>query len=135
MSPISHISNELKNNKLKYIEAVEVDADADVSKMLRVINQIESLKINTDYKLTLKFRKLGNYSARGLYMSNSFVLAEDINDSTAIIHELAHFVHIGTHYENEFVNKMIAKMSTMLDLGDLSNGAKKPITILIQKKY
>ena len=125
MSPISHISNELKNNKLKYIEAVEVDADADVSKMLRVINQIESLKINTDYKLTLKFRKLGNYSARGLYMSNSFVLAEDINDSTAIIHELAHFVHIGTHYENEFVNKMIAKMSTMLDLGDLSNGAKK----------
>ena len=120
------IANGIKNNKFKYIEAGEVDGDADVSKVLKIINQIEELKINTEFKFTLKFRKLGNYSANGLFMENGFIVAEDLRNTSALLHEIAHFVHMVSHNDNAFVNYMIAKLTPRVDLKAIEQiGGKK----------
>lgn len=120
------IANGIKNNKFKYIEAVEVDGDADISKVLKIINQLEALKINTEFKFTLKFRKLGNYSANGLFMENGFIVAEDLRNTSALLHEIAHFVHMVSHINNPFVNYMIAKLSPRVDLKAIEQiGGKK----------
>lgn len=120
------IANGIKNNKFKYIEAVEVDGDADISKVLKIINQLEALKINTEFKFTLKFRKLGNYSANGLFMQNGFIVAEDLRNTSALLHEIAHFVHMVSHIDNAFVNYMIAKLVPRVDLKAIEQiGGKK----------
>ena len=120
------IANGIKNNKFKYIEAVEVDGDADISKVLKIINQLEALKINTEFKFTLKFRKLGNYSANGLFMENGFIVAEDLRNTSALLHEIAHFVHMVSHNDNAFVNYMIAKLTPRVDLKAIEQiGGKK----------
>lgn len=120
------IANGIKNNKFKYIEAVEIDGDADVSKVLKIINQIEALKINTEFKFTLKFRKLGNYSANGLFMQNGFIVAEDLRNTSALLHEIAHFVHMVSHSDNGFINYMIAKLTPRVSLDNIASiGGKK----------
>ena len=65
------------NKNTKYIESVEIDSDGDCNKALRMINQIERLKINSEYKFTLKIRKLGNLNARGVFFQSGMVVAED----------------------------------------------------------
>lgn len=125
-SAMVEIANGIKNNKFKYIEAVEVDGDADVSKVLKIINQIEALKINTNYKFTLKFRKLGNYSANGLFMQNGFIVAEDLRNTSALLHEIAHFVHMVSHPDNDFINYMIAKLTPRVSMESIESiGGKK----------
>lgn len=120
------IANGIKNNKFKYIEAVEVDGDADISKVLKIINQIEALKINTEIKFTLKFRKLGNYSANGLFMQNGFIVAEDLRNTSALLHEIAHFVHMVSHNDNAFINYMISKLTPRVSLENIASiGGKK----------
>lgn len=126
MHSAAEIANGIKNNKFKYIEAVEVDGDADINKALKIINQIEALKINTEYKFTLKFRKLGNYSANGLFMQNGFIVAEDLRNTSALLHEIAHFVHIVSHNDNEFINYMISKLTPRVSLENIASiGGKK----------
>lgn len=128
-SAINKIADGLKNNKFKYIEAVEVDGDAEVEKALRFINQIERLTINCEYKFTLKLRKLGNYKATGLFMSAGVIVAEDVRDTSALIHEIAHFIHLTNTeiYTSEFVNYMIEKLSKRIDFENVSEQHKDGI--------
>lgn len=129
---LSEISESLKASKFKYIQALELDADSDVRKVFNVISQIERLKINIKEKFVLKFRKLGNYNARGLCINTLGIVAEDVRDSSALIHEIAHYVHLSNIqiFESKFVNYMIDKLTQRVDLNNVpvvaqSNIAKK----------
>lgn len=129
---LSEISESLKASKFKYIQALELDADSDVRKVFNVISQIERLKINIKEKFVLKFRKLGNYNVRGLCINTLGIVAEDVRDSSALIHEIAHYVHLSNMqiFESKFVNYMIDKLTQRVDLNNVpvvaqSNIAKK----------
>lgn len=125
--PVLSSLSELIKKGLKYIEAIEIDGDADPSKVLRVVSQIERLQINVNTKFTLKLRKLGNYNARGLYMSSANVVAEDVRDSSALLHEIAHCIHLSNEniYNSKFVNCMIDKLAARVDFTLLPELEKK----------
>lgn len=136
-SYVREIANGIKNNEFKYIEAVEIDGDADCEKALRVINQIERLKINCEYKFTLKFRKLGNYKARGLFMKSGLIVAEDCRDTSALLHEIAHFIHLSNNdvYTSDFVNYMINKMTKRIELDNIQGDDWEKNEILKKSDY
>jgi len=121
LSVLAEISECLKENTIKYVQALEIDGDADTNKALRVINQIERLKINIKEKFTLKFRKLGNHNARGLCIPSLGIVAEDVRDSSALIHEMAHYIHLSNKqvFESKFVNYMIDKLTQRVDLNNV----------------
>lgn len=132
LSIISDLSEHLKQCTFKYVQAIEIDADGDPKKVFKVISQIERLKINIKEKFVLKFRKLGNYKARGLCINTLGIIAEDVRDSSALIHEMAHYIHLSNTqvFESKFVNYMIDKLTQKVDLNNVpvdaqSNIAKK----------
>ena len=115
------IASKLMNNEFKYIEAVEIDGDGDCDKALKLIKQIERLKINSSHKFTLKFRKLGNLNARGVFFQSGLIVAEDVRDTSALLHEIAHFIHLTNTYiyNNDFVNHMISKLGNRINFKNL----------------
>ena len=115
---VAELIKMITSGNLKYVEAVEVDGDGSLEKMTHLINQIEKLTLNTSVKFTLKARKLGNIKARGAFFSNQLIVAEDVRDTSAIIHELGHLVHLITLEDNKFVNYMISKLTPMIELND-----------------
>ncbi|MDD3054817.1 MAG: hypothetical protein PHE16_02950 [Aliarcobacter sp.] len=137
LSVISEISEGIKSNSFKYIEAVEIDGDGDVLKALKVINQIKRLKINCESKFTLKFRKLGNLNARGVFFQSGLIVAEDVRDTSALIHEIAHFIHLTNTaiFESKFVNYMIDKLSKRIDLENLKVSEFQKEEISKKSKY
>lgn len=105
--------------KLKYIESVEIDGDASVSKAIRMIELTERLKINCEHKFTLKFRKLKNLNVRGCYFHAGSIVAEDYRNTSALLHEIAHFIHMSNLMDNEFVNYMIDKLTPRINFKNL----------------
>ena len=123
---IRKIATMLMNKNTKYIESVEIDSDGDCNKALRMINQIERLKINSEYKFTLKIRKLGNLNARGVFFQSGMVVAEDYRDTSALLHEIAHLIHLTNPAinNNKFVNYMIEKMANRYNTDNLPELSK-----------
>ncbi|QKF59224.1 hypothetical protein [Aliarcobacter lanthieri] len=126
LSIISELSEHLKQCTFKYVQAIEIDADGDPKKVFNVISQIERLKINIKEKFVLKFRKLGNHNAKGLYLGGLNIVAEDVRDSSALLHEIAHCIHIGNQQINnsKFVNYMISKLSSKIDFENIPDKFK-----------
>ena len=59
-------------------------------------------------------------------MENGFIVAEDLRNTSALLHEIAHFVHMVSHNDNAFVNYMIAKLTPRVDLKAIEQiGGKK----------
>jgi len=104
----------------KYVEAVEIDGDGSLEKMTNLVKQIEELKLNTSVKFTLKARKLGNLKARGVFFQNQLIIAEDVRDTSAILHEIGHLIHLTRFEENKFVNYMIDKLTPMIELDEIT---------------
>ena len=123
---IRKIATMLMNKNTKYIESVEIDSDGDCNKALRMINQIERLKINSEYKFTLKIRKLGNLNARGVFFQSGMVVAEDYRDTSALLHEIAHLIHLTNPAinNNKFVDYMIEKMANRYNTDNLPELSK-----------
>jgi len=124
----------LLSGTLKYIEAAEIDGDGSLEKMTNLVKQIEELKLNTSVKFTLKARKLGNLKARGVFFQNQLIVAEDIRDTSAIIHEIGHLIHLTRFEENKFVNYMIDKLTPMIELDEITESKeqyyKKPTEVV-----
>lgn len=114
------VLSQMVKEGLKYVEAVEIDGDGDVAKATEIIRQIECLKINSKEKFTLKFRKLGNHNALGLCSPTHNIVAEDVREMSAIIHELAHHIHLHDLKENEFVNNVIKVLMERVDFSNAS---------------
>ncbi len=110
---------------LKYIEAVEIDGDGSLEKMTHLVKQVEKLILNTGKKFTLKARKLGNLKARGVYFQNQCIVAEDVRDTSALLHEIGHHIHLTTLKDNDFVNYMIDKLTPLVDFKDEEIPASK----------
>lgn len=134
---VNKISELLVNNKLKYIEAVEIDGNGSCAKALRMIHQIERLKINCNIKFTLKIRKLGNHKVRGMFFPSSIVVAEDIKTTSALLHEIAHFVHLTNPkiFNNKFVNFMIDKLARLFNIQNLKCEESERIRITDKYDY
>jgi hypothetical protein len=115
-SDVKELGFLLSAGRLKYIEAVEIDGDGDIQKMESLVKQIENLSLNASFKFTLKARKLGNYKARGLFMQSQMIVAEDVRDTTAILHEIGHLIHLVDFSQDNFVNYMIEKLTPMVNV-------------------
>lgn len=123
----SHKANDAKDleflltaGRLKYVEAIECDGDGSLEKMTMLVNQIEKFKLNTKVKFTFKARKLGNLKANGVFFPSHYIVAEDVRDTSAVIHELGHLIHIISHYEDPFINYLIDKLTPMIDLENVT---------------
>jgi uncharacterized membrane-anchored protein YjiN (DUF445 family) len=109
----------LKGGKLKYIEAVECDGDGSLEKMTTLVKQVEKLELNTKVKFTFKARKLGNLKARGVFFPGHLIVAEDVRDTSAVLHELGHLIHMISHADDPFVNYLISKLTPMVDMDNV----------------
>lgn len=123
----SHKANDAKDleflltaGRLKYVEAIECDGDGSLEKMTMLVNQIEKLKLNTKVKFTFKARKLGNLRARGVFFPSHLIVAEDVRDTSAVLHELGHLIHMISHNEDPFINYLIDKLTPMIDLENIT---------------
>jgi hypothetical protein len=119
----SHKRNDAKDleflltaGRLKYVEAIECDGDGSLEKMTMLVNQVEKFKLNTKVKFTFKARKLGNLKATGVFFPSHLIVAEDVRNTSAVLHELGHLIHMISHNEDPFINYLIDKLTPMINL-------------------
>lgn len=110
----------LTAGRLKYVEAIECDGDGSLEKMTMLVNQVEKFKLNTKVKFTFKARKLGNLRARGVFFPSHLIVAEDVRDTSAVLHELGHLIHMISHNDDPFINYLIDKLTPMIDLENVT---------------
>lgn len=92
----------------KYHDFFEIDADAlgkksslSISDFIEFFKAINLLRLPVPYKCGLKFRKLGNYNATGIYFSHSKNMGIDFRHSFhSYIHETAHHIDLNKTFIN-----------------------------------
>lgn len=92
----------------KYHDFFEIDADAfgkksslSLSDFIDFFKAINLLKLPVPYRCSLKFRKLGNYKASGIYFSHSKTMGIDFRHKfNAYIHETAHHIDLNKTFIN-----------------------------------
>lgn len=118
----------------QFIDQIELDPDSDIDKVIRMLKQIEQLRLNIDQMFTLKVRKLGNYNARGLYVPLGNIVAEDTRNTSAVIHEIAHMVHMTKFQNDPFVEYIIEKYTALVKCDGFTDSQqsyfKKPTEIV-----
>lgn len=84
-----------------YFGYVEFDESCDIKKMTAVTKEWSALaetyfggKKYAD--VSLRFRKLGNHNASGLYYSTYRCMCVDVRDTTSMVHEFFHMIDDGT---------------------------------------
>lgn len=98
-----------------YIGAIELDKDSDLDKIIDTIKQIEDFNLAIKKEFIFKVRKLGNYNAQGLYINAFNIVAVDVENPSALIHELTHMIDYekGLNFEgrDEIVSKYTDKIN------------------------
>lgn len=112
----------LKNSKV--VTAIEIDQDASMEAIENVIKQMESIEFNLANEIVFKARKLGNYNANGLYLDSQKIVAVDIKNPSAAIHECIHAVDIGNEdlYYSQQRKDIISKFSQHIKTEELPEG-------------
>lgn len=82
--------------KHPYIQAVEIDKDVSLDSMILTIRETINTNFNMSSDTFLKARKLGNYNARGLYRDSDKIVAIDVSEPNALIHEFVHAVEFSS---------------------------------------
>lgn len=82
----------LKENP--YVEAIELDSNTDPKAFLSLMNEIKEMNFNLASPITLKSRKLGVYKANGLFYSGQNIVAVDVKNPSAALHEMIHAVDL-----------------------------------------
>jgi hypothetical protein len=100
----------------KYFGDCEIDQDGDVKKALKFMMQVERLKLNVNTKFTLKFRKLGNHKANGMYIKSLNMICEDIRETSAMLHEIGHLIHLTKFEDSEWLNSLVERLKARIDL-------------------
>lgn len=121
LKEVSKIHKLIKNSKC--IDAAEIDPDVDIRTISDLFEKMEDLELNLDHKVLFKARKLGylgRNGVNGLYMVSQNLVAVNIADPSALIHELVHAVDLGNKeiYESQNRQKIINKYTTMIDTSD-----------------
>lgn len=99
--------------KSKYHDYIEIDKDIfdkesvlTIDSIINLFEKINSFNLPINIKTALKFRKLKQYKANGIYFSFSKQLGLDFRDGFgAYMHEVAH--HIDLSSENYNRNRMV----------------------------
>lgn len=90
------IQDEMESSPfLKYFTYVELDNDTDINKYYKVYEEYERLSKNIvklPRNAELRFRKLGNHRAIGVYFPHNKCITIDLRDVSAFLHEYAHAV-------------------------------------------
>ena len=82
--------------KHPYIQAVEIDKDVSLDSMILTLRETVNTNFNMSSDTFLKARKLGNYNARGLYRDSDKIVAIDVTEPNALIHEFVHAVEFSS---------------------------------------
>lgn len=116
---VSKIVELMKNHK--YHDYLEIDKEAilksctlSLDDIIIMLEKINLLNIPVPQKCALKFRKLGNYKASGIYFSFSKQLGVDYRiGMSSYIHELAHHIDLNTDNQNR--NIMLLRLHEYFD--------------------
>jgi hypothetical protein len=98
------------------IGSMEIDKDADISKILDVVQKIKKLHINTDKQIDVKIRKLGNYNVNGMFIHGYNIVTVDVNQPSALLHEIVHAIDLTNHnllysqQRKDIINKLTQRM-------------------------
>lgn len=92
----------------KYHDYIEIDKDIlgkdsvlTVDNIINLLEKINNFNLPVDIKTALKFRKLKQYKANGIYFSFSKQLGLDFRDGFgAYMHETAHHIDLNTENHN-----------------------------------
>lgn len=80
----------------QYFGYVEFDEETDVKKVEELVKEFTALTITFGWKkkedVSLRFRKLGNHKAVGLYYPNKKCLCVDIRYPSSMVHEYFHML-------------------------------------------
>ncbi len=103
---IEKLNNVLLNHK--YHDYIEIDKDIfgkdsvlTIDNILNLIEKINNYNLPVNIKTALKFRKLRQYKANGIYFSFSKQLGLDFrNGFSAYMHEMAHHIDLSTENYN-----------------------------------
>ena len=102
----------MKNNKfLEYFNFVELDELTDIEKFYAIENEFElvrdSLQLNRFLikNSELRFRRLGQHKADGLYYPHNMCICIDINSPSSFIHQLGHHIDHTTESNGDMSSK------------------------------
>lgn len=110
------------------LSALEIDPDVSIEAISSILDQLEDeVKLNINKKFVLKFRKLGNYNANGLYIHKFNIVACDIKEPSALIHELTHLVDLSnSEIQNEpFRQYIVNKYKDLCDINLMNDFQQK----------
>lgn len=88
---------------LNYFGYVEFDESVDIEKIIIIekeweeINEKISFPVSKDH--SLRFRRLGNHNAAGLYFPNAKAVCVDIRSPKSMVHEILHMIDYKGHKE------------------------------------
>lgn len=109
------IQEKMKDNCfIKYFDFVELDELVDLEKFDLIENDWVNFMNKVNFPISenhsLRFRRLGNHKAGGLYFPNANAVCVDLDNSSSLIHELFHMLDYskeGLNYSEEFEFRFI----------------------------
>jgi hypothetical protein len=124
MSNINEIVKFLKDND--FIKAIELDPETSLEGVISVLNKSKEINFNLDNEIVFKVRKLGNYKASGLYLNSQKIVAVDIKNPSAAIHEFVHAVDLGRDdiRHSQQREDIASKYRSKIDAEKLPEGSK-----------
>ena len=137
----------------KYHDYIEIDKDVlgkesvlTLENIINLIEKINNFNLPVHSKTALKFRKLKQYKANGIYFSFSKQLGLDFRDGFgAYIHEIAHHIDLNTENYNRarmvnylygyFCNRVTIRVEYYLKSEELIARAAEISLILLLGRY
>ena len=104
-----------KLEKSKYHDYFELDSEFvrkkdSIDYLNKFADALESIDIPVNQKTTLRWRKLGNYHASGIYFKSHTLIAEDFRYLRSYIHELTHHIDLSSQYNKMGRDKLVSMM-------------------------
>ena len=125
----------------RYFGYVEFDEECDLSLMEELFREYDAftkeLLINSFPEVSLRFRKLGNHKATGLYYYTLKCLCVDVRYPGAFVHEVGHAIdyHLD-HISDKFAFSKVAERYESLLKEYVAKGKKEEVAVLKGKtKY
>lgn len=121
----------LSNSWSDYLAGVEIDNDVDLTKLHKLVPEITATlpllpKVSDGAKPILRFRKLQNHKALGMFTTFNNTIALDFRDINgqpglqSFIHEYGHFLDyhsdsIALSLQDNFINKIVGNVAVYLN--------------------
>jgi hypothetical protein len=108
-----------KLEKCKFHDYYEIDAEfiknGAVEYLDKFADALESIEIPAHSKTALRWRKLGNYRASGIYFSHAELIGEDFRHLHSYIHEITHHIDISSNMNKLGRNALVNSLTGYFD--------------------